>query len=355
MSNGSNAAMQSGETRPRRRRHSPGEPDRAADSGRSATPPPAGPATRPPSEFEPNWAMLAEFPEDRVRIGGPHDIPDESRRLGGEASATTRAATGATASGSSAVERRGRSSGTRPPVFLALLLLGTTAVAGSYMLLKPESGGVLPAAETSGPPDDAAPASAGPAGVDVVAPRTPVAPAHQLPPAPVEPSVAAAPPAPQRAPQAAPEPATVDAPPAGPSRDMVATAQRRLSEAGFPPGPVDGAMGAQTRQAVRRFQHHIGVSADGIVDAAMLRRLDDFQRSRATPAAPPAAAAAPEVDDWPGLPPDGDTRTGRTIVVWGGKTVLGTYERPAGDPGSGGPGSGGPGATGYGVGGGGRR
>ena len=49
--------------------------------------------------------------------------------------------------------------------------------------------------------------------------------------------------------------------------------QRRLARLGFYGGDVDGRLGSQTREAVRRFQLRRGLAADGYADRAVLREL----------------------------------------------------------------------------------
>ena len=46
--------------------------------------------------------------------------------------------------------------------------------------------------------------------------------------------------------------------------DDVAELQRRLSTLGFDPGGVDGIFGDRTAEALREFQHNVGLPADGI-------------------------------------------------------------------------------------------
>ncbi len=55
--------------------------------------------------------------------------------------------------------------------------------------------------------------------------------------------------------------------------------QRALLALGFDPGPVDGIVGPQTREAVKAFQDSVGLTADGLVGpqtrAALASALDD--------------------------------------------------------------------------------
>jgi peptidoglycan hydrolase-like protein with peptidoglycan-binding domain len=53
----------------------------------------------------------------------------------------------------------------------------------------------------------------------------------------------------------------------------VRSVQRRLSRAGFSPGPADGRYGPLTAQAVKRFQHAHRLAADGIAGALTLHAL----------------------------------------------------------------------------------
>ncbi|SMF29469.1 Putative peptidoglycan binding domain-containing protein [Tistlia consotensis] len=54
---------------------------------------------------------------------------------------------------------------------------------------------------------------------------------------------------------------------------LVASVQRALRRRGIDAGPADGVAGPRTRAAVRTFQRRIGVTPDGVVDVALLRRL----------------------------------------------------------------------------------
>ncbi len=50
-------------------------------------------------------------------------------------------------------------------------------------------------------------------------------------------------------------------------------AQQVLQVMGYDPGPVDGAMGENTRRAVKAFQGEFGLAVDGRIDDALLTRL----------------------------------------------------------------------------------
>jgi peptidoglycan hydrolase-like protein with peptidoglycan-binding domain len=50
------------------------------------------------------------------------------------------------------------------------------------------------------------------------------------------------------------------------SQDQVRQAQERLKEAGFDPGPIDGLLGEQTKQALREYQKAHGLRQTGQLD-----------------------------------------------------------------------------------------
>jgi lytic murein transglycosylase len=56
-------------------------------------------------------------------------------------------------------------------------------------------------------------------------------------------------------------------------RDQRHEVQRRLGSLGFYEGEADGKFGTKTREAVRNFQLHRGLVADGYIDASLLREL----------------------------------------------------------------------------------
>lgn len=95
---------------------------------------------------------------------------------------------------------------------------------------------------------------------------------------------------PAPAPTPAPGPATPASMPTlhlGAKGPAVADLQRRLANAGFSPGPVDGNFGPQTQAAVRRFQAARGLTVDGWVGPQTWGAL------LGTAAAAPTAPAAP--------------------------------------------------------------
>src|SRR5215468_4387817 len=60
---------------------------------------------------------------------------------------------------------------------------------------------------------------------------------------------------------------------ASPRRDVIRQAQERLQAAGFNPGAIDGALGPQTRDALRWFQNSKGIRATGEPDEVTLDAL----------------------------------------------------------------------------------
>jgi membrane-bound lytic murein transglycosylase B len=49
--------------------------------------------------------------------------------------------------------------------------------------------------------------------------------------------------------------------------------QQRLTAAGFPTDGVDGIIGPNTTEAVRRFQRSVGATPDGYASLRLLERL----------------------------------------------------------------------------------
>jgi peptidoglycan hydrolase-like protein with peptidoglycan-binding domain len=70
-------------------------------------------------------------------------------------------------------------------------------------------------------------------------------------------------------------------------RDLVSDAQRLLRLRGFDPGPLDGAVGLRTREAIRAYQ--AAARAQGVLEA--MRRPAPGQARPVQPAAGPAPAA----------------------------------------------------------------
>jgi peptidoglycan hydrolase-like protein with peptidoglycan-binding domain len=72
-------------------------------------------------------------------------------------------------------------------------------------------------------------------------------------------------------------------------RDLVTDAQRLLRLRGFDPGPLDGAVGVRTREAIRAYQ--AAARAQGMLEA--MRRPGPGQARPVEPAAGPARVAPP--------------------------------------------------------------
>jgi len=60
---------------------------------------------------------------------------------------------------------------------------------------------------------------------------------------------------------------------AGLLRSYTRAVQEALLARGFDPGPVDGAIGPQTRQSIRTYQSQSGLAVDGEVSRALLSHL----------------------------------------------------------------------------------
>ncbi|MCL7942184.1 CIA30 family protein [Halomonas sp. ATCH28] len=70
-------------------------------------------------------------------------------------------------------------------------------------------------------------------------------------------------------------------------RQGVAEIQRELNRLGYDAGPVDGAMGSRTRNAIREYQADQDMAQDGRATADLLRRLREAQKEEvATPSEP---------------------------------------------------------------------
>lgn len=89
------------------------------------------------------------------------------------------------------------------------------------------------------------------------------------------------PPDPAPPPAAArPEPATPSAPPPPVSADQVSAIQTLLNQLGFDPGPADGAIGEQTRNAIRNYQRELGLPVDGEPSTRLLAHLRQIAGAR---------------------------------------------------------------------------
>jgi hypothetical protein len=55
----------------------------------------------------------------------------------------------------------------------------------------------------------------------------------------------------------------------------VARVQAGLTQLGYDPGPVDGVMGSQTRQAIEDYQRDNGLLVDGRASAQLAQHIDD--------------------------------------------------------------------------------
>ncbi len=71
------------------------------------------------------------------------------------------------------------------------------------------------------------------------------------------------------------EPTPEPEPDAAPAM-TVRQAQQRLVDIGFNPGPVDGKYGRKTRAGLEAFQRHVGIAVTGVVDAATVAALNDY-------------------------------------------------------------------------------
>lgn len=310
----------------------PGEQPKPKRSGRTAG---SGTRSKPrtqgdrgPGAFEPSWAMLAEFPEHRVRYRTSADEPADDRRSSpGRRSAAGRADPDPRLyEPADAAPRRSTAAG--PPALLAVLIFGASAAVGGYVVLQTDPDGGMPpvaapAGQSPAPSEDR---DTGPR----PAPANPPVPANPSaggPPREREHAVASIPavelPPRTGAPAETPVPeAGSDSrspPPAAP-RPLVTRVQRALWAAGFEPGPIDGRVGPQTRSAVRTFQHQVGMTPDGVVDEALLSRLATYEgRNRRAVASAPApsggkqaysGAATGRVEPvWRGAPPPGASVT----------------------------------------------
>jgi hypothetical protein len=131
----------------------------------------------------------------------------------------------------------------------------------------PAASPVDPADATSRVPEDTT--AQPPADVTAQAPRAPLP--TTRPPRPHTPLTRPQPPATPRRPPAA-------SPAARPSvasltTEQIRALQRQLAQAGWSPGPLDGALGPRTRQALRQAQRALGLPPTGAPDAMTLLAL----------------------------------------------------------------------------------
>ena len=76
--------------------------------------------------------------------------------------------------------------------------------------------------------------------------------------------------------QSAPAPAAAPVTATAASREVhrsISDLQARLAARGYNPGPVDGVVGAQTRAAIRAYQHDRSLPVDGQISQALLSSL----------------------------------------------------------------------------------
>jgi len=105
----------------------------------------------------------------------------------------------------------------------------------------------------------------------------------------------------------------------------IAELQQRLTAEGFDPGPVDGAFGNRTSQAVSAFQRQAGISPDGLPRPTVMRSL------RARTQGIQIAQPSPEPQSGGHTPPPGDT------AAWPPSTAGPTGQAMSGEAGTGTP------------------
>ena len=59
--------------------------------------------------------------------------------------------------------------------------------------------------------------------------------------------------------------------------DGIRRVQQALANKGFSPGPIDGVIGPQTEQAIRKFQDYYGIKVSGRIDNQTLYALGETQ------------------------------------------------------------------------------
>lgn len=100
-------------------------------------------------------------------------------------------------------------------------------------------------------------------------------------------------------------------------RQGVAEIQRELNRLGYDAGPVDGAMGRRTRNAIREYQADMDIAEDGYAASGLLKRLRQTERQEVSAPAEPQPAAESRValhDDFD----DGDYRRNPSWTVLSG-------------------------------------
>jgi peptidoglycan hydrolase-like protein with peptidoglycan-binding domain len=93
-------------------------------------------------------------------------------------------------------------------------------------------------------------------------------------------------------------------------QQMVLDIQRMLTELGYSPGPVDGAMGERTRQAIQRYQSNTGLAVDGHPSEALRQHLRVTTGSAAPASASTGSAVAQPA-----------ARPGTRKAAWQGQTI----------------------------------
>ncbi|MDR9440297.1 MAG: peptidoglycan-binding protein [Halomonas sp.] len=78
-------------------------------------------------------------------------------------------------------------------------------------------------------------------------------------------------------------------------RQGIAEIQRELNRLGYDAGPVDGAMGSRTRNAIRQFQADMGIARNGRASTGLLKRLRQTENDEAAVPSEPTTLAASRV------------------------------------------------------------
>jgi peptidoglycan hydrolase-like protein with peptidoglycan-binding domain len=88
------------------------------------------------------------------------------------------------------------------------------------------------------------------------------------------------------------------------SRDDVRQAQHRLRAKGFYDGPVDGVIGPQTTEALRRYQRRSGLAETAELDAPTQERLVGAPTDAGSSGVPRSAGAGAGGRDSRAIPPN---------------------------------------------------